>query len=142
MRVRTAKQRAQRIDLNYFKHAHGMRRWRTLLSAALPVAALLWIGGAAAAGSRRVYSAGPVASAHAFAEQKCEVCHSAATRAGLAADRADHGDQRLRRHTTEAACLTCHERILGPSRRDIRSSRPSGPAPWIRAACVSIMPCT
>ncbi len=105
MRVRTAKQRAQRIDLNYFKHAHGMRRWRTLLSAALPVAALLWIGGAAAAGSRRVYSAGPVASAHAFAEQKCEVCHSAATRAGLAAHASNQ--------TSPPACAACHQEHRG-----------------------------
>jgi hypothetical protein len=52
MRVRTAKQRAQRIDLNYFKHAHGMKKWRILLSMALPVAALLWVSAFAAAGSR------------------------------------------------------------------------------------------
>ena len=45
MRVRTAKQRAQRIDLEYFKHSYGMRRWRILLSIALPLAAALWIGG-------------------------------------------------------------------------------------------------
>ena len=37
MRVRTAKQRAQRIDLYYFKRAHGMRRWRYVLSAAVPL---------------------------------------------------------------------------------------------------------
>ena len=36
MRVRTAKQRAQRIDLNYFKHPHGLKRWRILLSLAAP----------------------------------------------------------------------------------------------------------
>ena len=68
MRVRTAKQRAQRIDLNYFKHAHGLKRWRILLSLALPLAALLWVTAYAAAGSRTPYSAGPVSSAHAFAE--------------------------------------------------------------------------
>jgi len=95
MRVRTAKQRAQRIDLYYFKQSHGLRRWRILLSIALPIAALVWIGGVAAAGSRKPYSAGPVSRAHAFAEARCDVCH-----------RTETG---FRRHTTDTACLTCHD---------------------------------
>jgi predicted CXXCH cytochrome family protein len=98
MRVRTAKQRAQRIDLNYFKHAHGMRRWRLLLSAIVPALALLLVSGYAAAGSRTPYSAGPVSSAHAFAEMRCEVCHvSSNATAGF------------RAHTTDQACMTCHD---------------------------------
>lgn len=98
MRVRTAKQRAQRIDLNYFKHAHGLKRWRILLSMAFPLAALLWVSVYAAAGSRALYSAGPVSSAHAFAEMRCQVCHtSAVATAGF------------RAHTTDKACLTCHD---------------------------------
>jgi predicted CXXCH cytochrome family protein len=98
MRVRTAKQRAQRIDLNYFKHAHGMKKWRIMLSLALPAAAILWVSAFAAAGSRAPYSAGPVSSAHAFAEMRCEVCHTgAAATAGF------------RAHTTDSACLTCHD---------------------------------
>ena len=104
MRVRTAKQRAQRIDLNYFKQSHGLRRWRVLLSIALPLAAILWIGGIAAAGSRGPFSAGPVSSAHAFAERRCEVCHRTP-----AADRAADHAEGFRRHTTDAACLTCHD---------------------------------
>src|SRR5438874_9473473 len=101
MRIRTAKKVAQRIDLQYFKRARGIRRWRLVLSGVAPLAALLWIAGAAAAGNRRPYSAGPVAPAHAFAEQKCEVCHSAP-------DRAEHAPAGFRRHATETACLTCH----------------------------------
>jgi predicted CXXCH cytochrome family protein len=95
MRVRTAKQLAQRIDLYYFTRAHGMRRWRLVLSAAVPIAAVVWIGAVAAAGSRQPFSAGPVARAHAFAEARCEVCH--------------RPDTRFRRRTTEAACLGCHD---------------------------------
>src|SRR5580765_6582142 len=98
MRVRTAKQRAQRIDLNYFKHPHGLKRWRILLSLALPIAALLYVTAFAAAGSRKPYSAGPVSSAHGFTEMKCEACHTAA--AATAGFRA---------HTTDTACLTCHD---------------------------------
>jgi hypothetical protein len=94
MRVRTAKQRAQRIDLDYFKQSHGLRRARTVLSIAVPIAAVLWIGGVAAAGSRKPYSAGPVSRSHAFAEARCEVCHARTS---------------FRRHTTDRACLTCHD---------------------------------
>jgi Class III cytochrome C family len=99
MRVRTAKQRAQRIELDYFKRAHGLKRWKVLLSLALPLAALLWVSAYAAAGNRAPYSAGPVSSAHTFAELRCEVCHS------------DPRSPRpiFRAHTTDAACLTCHD---------------------------------
>jgi predicted CXXCH cytochrome family protein len=102
MRVRTAKKLAQRIDLYYFKHAHGMRRWRILLSIALPIAAVIWVSGLAAAGSRRAYSAGPVSSAHAFAETKCEACHGGGRAAAVP-------PPMFRAHTTDAACLTCHD---------------------------------
>lgn len=98
MRVRTAKQRAQRIDLYYFKHAHGMRRWRLLLSAALPALALLMVSAYAVAGSRMPYSAGPVSSAHAFAEKRCEVCHTTA-----------NATAGFRAHTTDRSCMTCHD---------------------------------
>jgi predicted CXXCH cytochrome family protein len=96
MRVRTAKKLAERIDLHYFKRAHGMRRWRILLSVGIPALAVLWIAGLAAAGSRRAYSAGPVSSAHAFAETRCEVCHTRASSS-------------FRAHVSEKACLTCHD---------------------------------
>src|SRR5258708_37765497 len=102
MRVRTAKQRAQRIDLNYFKHGHGLTGWRILRSRALPLAALLWVSACAAAGSHTPYSPGPVSSAHAFAELRCEVCHPGAR---------GPRDPRppFRAHATDAACMTCHD---------------------------------
>lgn len=112
MRVRTAKQRAQRIDLYYFTRSHGMRRWRILLSIALPVAAVLWIGGAAAAGSRKPYSPGPVSRSHAFAEQRCDVCHrtvAAAHADKSAAELANNPGPFFRRHASDGACLTCHD---------------------------------
>ena len=105
MRVRTAKQRAQRIDLDYFKRAHGLKRWRVRLSLALPMAALLWVSAYAAAGSRAPYSAGLVSSAHAFAENRCEVCHTGS------ADPRIPRDPRpwFLAHTTDAACRSCHD---------------------------------
>jgi predicted CXXCH cytochrome family protein len=103
MRTRTAKKLAQRIDLNYFKHPHGMRRWRGVLSLAIPAAALLWLGTLAVAGDRTVYSSGPVSNAHAFVEAKCEVCHTP--------------EASFRSHVTEQGCLTCHDapaHVQGP----------------------------
>lgn len=95
MRIRTAKRLAQRIDLNYFKQARGLRRWRFVLSVAVPVVALVWLAGYAAAGNRKPYSAGPVSQAHAFAEMKCEVCHLR--------------DTGFRAHVSERACIACHD---------------------------------
>ena len=94
MRTRTAKALAKRIDLNYFKRPHALRRLRLLLSLAAPAVGLLWLGGMAAAGNRAPYSSGPVSSAHAFAEAKCEVCHQR--------------DESFRAHVGDKACLTCH----------------------------------
>ena len=94
MRTRTAKQLAQRIDLNYFKRRRGLQPLRLWLSLAVPAVGLLWLAGMAAAGSRAPYSSGPVSSAHAFAENKCEVCHQR--------------DESLRAHVSDNACLTCH----------------------------------
>ena len=95
MRTRSAKKLAQRIDLNYFKRPHPLRRWRTLLSIAAPAIGLVWLGGMAIAGSRAPYSSGPVTQAHAFVEMKCEVCHAS--------------DTAFRAHPPERACLTCHD---------------------------------
>ena len=101
MRIRTAKTLAERIDLHYFKRAYGMRRWRYIFSAAAPLAALLWVGALTASGSRTPYSPGPLSAAHAFVEHRCEVCHGGPK--GAAPPSA------FRAHTTEAACLTCHD---------------------------------
>jgi len=112
MRIRTAKQRAQRIDLNYFKRSHGLRRVRTVLSILLPSAAILWIGAVAAAGRHTPYSAGPLSRAHGFAEARCAVCHrtvAAGRAAPAASDHAEFADRSFRRHATDGACLTCHD---------------------------------
>ena len=109
MRVRTAKQRAQRIDLDYFKRSNGMQRARVLLSIVLPIAALLWIGGVTAAGSRRPFSAGPVSRSHAFAEGRCEVCHRTTPTDEMAREPSATAKRSFRRHTTDGACLTCHD---------------------------------
>ena len=95
-RIRTAKTRAQRIDMEYFKRPHPFRRWRLWLSLGIPAAALLWIAASASAGSRAPFSSGPVAAAHAVFGQRCERCH--VRQAGA-----------FRAHTSDQACLSCHD---------------------------------
>src|SRR5687768_12933118 len=114
MRTRTAKQLAQRIDLGYFKRPHPLRWWRTVLSIAVPLIGLMWLGGMAAAGSRAAYSSGPLSSAHAFTERRCETCHVR--------------DTSFRAHVTDAACITCHD---GP---------PHPPAPIAALATAAAVP--
>src|SRR5262245_9090189 len=107
MRVRTAKTLAQRIDLHYVTRARGMRRWRTLLSIAAPVLALLWVAALGAAGSRKPYSPGPVSSAHAFTEAKCEACHT-----GFSDQRSpaqNSAPDAFRAHAGDRACVSCHD---------------------------------
>ena len=93
---RTTKRLAQRIDLNYFKHPHRFRETRFLLSALLPVAALLWLVGYGLAHNNKLYSAGPMSPAHAILARSCKSCHvaSAAVFGAKANDR---------------ACLACHD---------------------------------
>ena len=128
MRTRTAKKLAQRIDLNYFKRPHPLRRWRTILSIAAPALGLLWLGGMAAAGSRAPYSSGPVSSAHAFAEQRCEVCHVR--------------DTSFRAHVGDNACLTCHDGPAHPPSRQAATSlgpdASAGQAPPSNQAATSL----
>jgi len=42
-RIRTTKKLAKRIDLQYFKRPHPLRRWRFWLSLAIPIVALGWL---------------------------------------------------------------------------------------------------
>jgi len=103
-RTRTAKALAQRIDMSYFKRRAPLRRWVLLLSMAAPVAALLWIGGVAATGSRAPFSSGPVAHTHAVFGERCERCHVTPMAA-------------FRSHVTDAACLSCHDAPAHKSRQ-------------------------
>ena len=99
---RTTKKRAQRIDLNYFKRPHPLRRWRLWLSVAVPLVALIWIGAHAVRGNQRVYSAGKMSAAHAVLAAKCDACHF--EMAGFFSQK-----------TSDRACLACHD---GPIHHD------------------------
>ena len=64
-RIRTAKTVAKRIDLQYFRRLHPFRRWRLMLSIALPALAGAWLLGARVTGDQDVYTSGPLSPSHA-----------------------------------------------------------------------------
>jgi hypothetical protein len=95
----TTKNLAQRIDLEYFKHPHPFRRLRFILSVALPVTALLWLGWHALARNDRLYSGGRMSASHAVLTARCNACHVA--QAGAFSARA-----------SDQGCDTCHDAPL------------------------------
>ena len=90
-RARTTKKLAQRIDLNYFKRLYPIPRWRRILSIALTVIALAWLGWA----RQRAFNAGSLAGPHAILTNNCAACHAVQSAFG--------------REVTDQACLACHD---------------------------------
>jgi len=94
-RVRTTKNLAKRMDLQYFKQAHPLRSWRLWLSILVPVVAIGWFA-VARANSQKVYSSGQLSAAHAVLGKSCNVCH--ATTLGF-----------FHKQVSDDACLKCHD---------------------------------
>lgn len=94
-RIRTTKNLAKRMDLQYFKQAHPLRSWRLWLSILVPVVAIGWFAGARAT-SQKIYSSGPLAASHAVLGKNCNVCH--ATTLGF-----------FHAKVSDDACLKCHD---------------------------------
>src|SRR5438552_1205799 len=82
----TSKTRAKRIELHYFKRLYPFRRWKLILTLALPAVAAAWLIVMGARGDQRIYNSGPVSTAHAMLNVQCAQCHVAArAEAGQAA---------------------------------------------------------
>ncbi|MGA3194187.1 MAG: cytochrome c3 family protein [Terriglobales bacterium] len=94
-RVRTTKNLAKRMDLQYFKQPHPFRTWRLWLSILVPVMAIGWFAAERAA-SQKILSSGPLSAAHAVLGKKCDVCH--VTTLGI-----------FRAKVSDDACSTCHD---------------------------------
>ena len=97
-KIRTQKKLAQRVDMNYFKQPHGMRRWRFFLSIAAVVAAALWVLSFSALQTHHAYSPGVVAEVHTIFAEKCELCHLP-----------EGAGVRKRMLVSDKACLSCHD---------------------------------
>lgn len=94
-RVRTAKALAKRIDLQYFKRPNLIKRWRLYLTIGLVVLAAGWVAYAAVSKNQKVYTKGPLSSAHAVLTTSCDVCHVR--------------DASYRASVPDKACLACHD---------------------------------
>src|SRR5271166_979427 len=94
-RIRTTKNLAKRMDLQYFKQAHPLRSWRLWLSILVPVIAIGWFA-AQRATSQKIYSSGPLSASHAVLGKKCDVCH--VTTLGF-----------FRAKVKDDACSKCHD---------------------------------
>ena len=95
-RTRTTKALARRIDLEYFARPHPFRRWRLMLSIAVPAIALVWFFSQRAQGGQRAYSSGPLSYSHAVFAKQCGLCH--VQQAGA-----------FFRPVADKACLSCHD---------------------------------
>jgi hypothetical protein len=103
----TGKERASRIQLDYYKHADRLLRVKLWLTLAALVPALLWLVGGLVYSrqAQALYSRGPVAAVHAAWEDKCEVCHTAYQ--PLSSENVTHGfvgDP----HASDQKCTACH----------------------------------
>ncbi len=95
-RNRSTKALAKRIDMEYFARPHPFRRWRMVLSIAVPVIVLVWFFAQRVQGGQRAYSSGPLSHSHAVFAKQCSVCH--VQQAGA-----------FFRPVEDKACLTCHD---------------------------------
>jgi cytochrome c7-like protein len=94
-RIRTTKNLAKRMDLQYFKQPHPLRSGQLWLSILIPVVALGWFA-AERASSQKIYSSGPLSAAHAVLGKQCNVCH--VTTLGI-----------FRATVSDNACSKCHD---------------------------------
>jgi hypothetical protein len=123
-RPRTTKGLAKRIELTYYKELSPFRRWWRILSIAVPAAGALWLVVTAVLGDERIYTSGPVVTAHRMFEAECTRCHAEVARpiATVAAttDTAPAGaapkpspPARTKRwffaRVSDGACLSCHD---------------------------------
>jgi hypothetical protein len=94
-RIRTTKNLAKRMDLQYFKKPHPLRRWRHWLSILVPLVAIGWFA-LQRANSQKIYSSGPLSAAHAVLGKQCNICH--VTKLGF-----------FRAAVSDDACAKCHD---------------------------------
>src|SRR5262249_41876923 len=112
----TAKTRAKRIVLDYFKRPHPFRRAKLVLSIAVPAVAAGVIVAYAVSGDHRIYNSGPVATAHAMFGASCANCHGAAAKDGAKPGVA------FFQPVSDKACIVCHD---GPVHHERQAVTPT-----------------
>ena len=104
----TQKIRAKRIALNYFKRPHPFRRWRLILSIAVPVVAGAWLLVYAGQGNLRIYNPDTVSTAHKMFESDCKVCHGPGPAPGSTTLAGVGGGPGYWARVSDNACTACH----------------------------------
>lgn len=116
----STKQRAKRIELEYFKRLHPFRRLRLILSIVAPAVAALWLVAHAVRGDQRIYTSGPVSTGHAMFGSACGQCHVPAAGPVSAAGAAPAGGGFFLK-VSDQACTACH---AGPVHHDAQMVTP------------------
>ena len=93
-RIRNTKTRSQRIELDYFKKAGRIPRWRRWITYILSGVGLLWVG-FYALGNQAIYNAGTLAPVHQAVNGNCSACHVT--------------HEPLSRRVTDRGCKSCHD---------------------------------
>src|SRR2546425_8653036 len=103
----TGKERASRIELDYYKHPDRLQRMKLWLTLAALVPALLWLVGGLVYSKQgqSLYSRGAVAAVHAAWETKCEVCHTSYQ--PLSSENVAHRFV-SNPHASDQKCTACH----------------------------------
>src|SRR5262245_1536359 len=105
----TSKIRAKRIELHYFKRLYPFRRFKLILTLAIPAVAAAWLLVMAARGDQRLYTSGPVSTKHAMFNVQCAQCHLPG-RATAGQTAAPTNGYWLK--VSDHACLKCHDGSL------------------------------
>jgi len=117
-RIRTTKKLAKRIELEYFKRSHPLRRWLRILSFGAPAIAAAWLTLLAARGDHRIYNSGPVSTAHSMFGNDCAQCHIPGAGSPMVASAMASSTQLpagFWQRVTDTACVKCHD---GPIHHD------------------------
>lgn len=91
---------SERFDLTYVKRPHYADRWTGRIAAGVVLLLTGLLGAAMILGDERVYTSGPLTTAHAMFADDCSKCHAASTGAS--------GSDDFSRHVEDAKCLACH----------------------------------
>ena len=110
----TTKGRAKRIALDYFKRPHPFRRWKLILTIAVPAVAAAWIVAATVRSDARLYTSGPVSPGHAMFGLECRRCHRPEGVPGSPKPVSVAAPSRepvsgFRLSVSDEACLSCHD---------------------------------
>ena len=75
MTVRSSRQLAERVEIDFYKRRNRFRLWTWSLALAAAVLSAVWLVWAAAGGNQSLYVSGPISTSHAMFENDCAKCH-------------------------------------------------------------------